>query len=64
MSNKKQPIPKWFKGTIYEKGATVRNRFSGDEYELNALEELIKNLRKGLNWFRTHNVKAYMVLLD
>ena len=27
-------------------------------------EELIKNLRKGLDWFRKHNVKAYMVLLD
>jgi hypothetical protein len=89
MSNKKQTVPKWFKGTIYEKGAIVRNRFSGDEYELNALElsmydfimgattvvemqydrkihseELIKNLRKGLDWFRKNNVKAYMVLLD
>jgi hypothetical protein len=89
MSNKKQTIPKWFKGTIYEEGATVRNRFSGEPYELNALElsmydfimgattvvemqydqkihseELIKNLRKGLDWFRKHNVKAYMVLLD
>ena len=38
MSNKKQTIPKWFKGTIYEDGAIVSNRFSGDEYELNALE--------------------------
>ena len=38
MSNKKQTIPKWFKGTIYDDGAIVRNRFSGDEYELNALE--------------------------
>jgi len=27
-------------------------------------EELIKNLRRGLDWFRKHNVKAYMVLLD
>ena len=24
----------------------------------------IKELRKGLDWFRTHNAKAYMVLLD
>ena len=24
----------------------------------------IQELRKGLDWFRTHNAKAYMVLLD
>jgi len=24
----------------------------------------IKELRKGLDWFRTNNSKAYMVLLD
>ena len=26
--------------------------------------EIIKDLRKGLDWFRTHSPKAYMVLLD
>ena len=26
--------------------------------------ELQGELRKGLDWFRTHNAKAYMVLLD
>ena len=26
--------------------------------------KLITELRKGLDWFRTHNAKAYMVLLD
>ena len=26
--------------------------------------KLITDLRKGLDWFRTHNAKAYMVLLD
>ena len=31
-------LPKWFKGELYEEGATVQNRFSGEEYELNALE--------------------------
>ena len=85
---KKQQLPKWFKGELYEKGAVVRNRFSGEEYELNAMElsmydlvmgasilseqtgpwegdlEVIKDLRRGLDWFRTHNAKAYMVLLD
>ena len=28
------------------------------------LDTDITNLRKGLNWFRQHNAKAYMVLLD
>ena len=85
---KQQKLPKWFKGELYEEGAVVRNRFSGEEYELNAMElsmydltmgasilsemtgpwesdpEVIKDLRRGLDWFRTHNAKAYMVLLD
>ena len=82
----KQQLPKWFNGELYEEGATVRNRFSGEEYELNAIElsmydfvigstivlEMaggykhtdVSLLRKGLDWFRKHNAKAYMVLLD
>ena len=28
------------------------------------MREVVPNLRKGLDWFRTHNAKAYMVLLD
>ena len=87
--SKKQIIPKWFKGTIYEEGAKVSNRFSGEEYELNAIElsmydfvmgavtvmemqydrkihneELVSNIRKGLDWFKQYNAEAYMVLLD
>jgi hypothetical protein len=27
-------------------------------------EKMIKDMRKGLDWFRTHNAEAYMVLLD
>ena len=89
---KEQKVPKWFKGEVYDEGAVVRNQFSGEEYELNALELSIydfvmgaqmfiemrytgdmldprtasyqKDMRKGLDWFRTHNAKAYMVLLD
>jgi len=85
----KQKLPKWFKGELYKGGAVVRNRFSGEEYELNAMElsmydltmgasilseqedalwggnpEVIKDLRRGLDWFRKNNPKAYMVLLD
>jgi hypothetical protein len=84
--SKNNKLPKWFKGELYEKGDTVRNRFSGEEYELNNVElsmydfvmgstivmemsggykhTSITDLRKGLDWFRQHNAKAYMVLLD
>ena len=85
MKVKKQKLPKWFEGDIYEEGAVVINRFSGEEYKLNNIElsmydfimgasivtemggretKLITELRKGLDWFRKHNPKAYMVLLD
>ena len=83
MKNKTN-LPKWFDGTVYEKGDTVTNPFSGESYELNNLElsmydfvmgcamlpsnmlsdKNIKNWQDGLSWFRTHNSKAYMVLLD
>jgi len=38
MTETKQKLPKWFNGELYDEGATVRNRFSGEEYELNAME--------------------------
>jgi len=34
----KQKLPKWFNGELYKEGATVQNRFSGEECELNAME--------------------------
>ena len=82
---KEQKLPKWFNGELYSEGATVQNRFSGEEYELTAEElsmydfvmgattmmemgmhhnSMITDLRKGLDWFRQHNARAYMVLLD
>jgi hypothetical protein len=82
---KKQKIPKWFDGEVYDKGAVVQNRFGGAEIELNNIElsmydmvmgasiiteygggspGMIKDLRRGLDWFRTHSPEAYMVLLD
>ena len=88
IKEKEQKLPKWFNGELYEKGATVQNRFSGEEYELNNIElsmydfimgasilvemtgpwegdpKTIKELRKGLEWFRMNNAEAYMVLLD
>ena len=38
MKTKEQTVPKWFKGMIYDKGELVTNPFSGDSYELNAIE--------------------------
>ena len=48
MSNQK--LPKWFTGEMYEEGATVQNRFSGEEAELTAAElsMLIQSLEKTL----------------
>ena len=83
----KHNLPAWFNGSQYIKGDTVKNPFSGEEYELNATElsmydfiigsqmvmemtpkmvtqNSIKDLQRGLDWFRTKNAKAYMVLLD
>ena len=90
----KQEKPKWFKGAWYDKGDTVTNPFSGEEYTLTGPElsmydfikgaeytlaihagdhpfiedpsmvKLQKDMIKGLDWFRSENSKAYMVLLD
>jgi hypothetical protein len=38
MSKQNTKLPKWFKGQLYDKGDTVRNPFSGEEYELNNVE--------------------------
>ncbi len=35
---KKQKQTKWFEGQIYSEGGEVKNPFSGETYELNALE--------------------------
>ncbi len=35
---KKQSVPKWFAGMIYENGETVTNPFSGETYDLNGVE--------------------------
>ena len=38
MSTKTAKLPKWFKGSCYDEGATVANPFSREEYELNNVE--------------------------
>ena len=47
MKKKVQKLPKWFKGELYEEGAVVRNRFSGEEYELNNVELSMYDLVMG-----------------
>ena len=34
----KTKTPKWFDGKVYSRGATVRNPYSGETCELNAVE--------------------------
>ena len=87
MKKQNTKLPAWFEGMQYDKGDTVKNIFSGEEYELNATElsmydfiigsqmvmemtpkmitpEAVKDFQKGLDWFRSNNPRAYMVLLD
>ena len=55
----------------------VKNRFSGEPFELTPEEVAVydylkgcelmgdyKGLRKGIDWFIDNNAEAYMVLLD
>ena len=46
-----QVKPKWFEGVVYQEGTTVRNPFSGESYELNALELSIYDFIIGANMF-------------
>ena len=38
MKEQNTKLPAWFEGMQYDKGDTVKNIFSGEEYELNATE--------------------------
>jgi len=51
MSTKKNKLPKWFDGVIYEKGETVANQFSGEEIYLNAEELSMYDLVKGAEMY-------------
>ena len=48
---KEQKVPKWFQGDVYDTGAMVQNRFSGEECELNALELSIYDMIMGAQMF-------------
>ena len=45
--SKNNKLPKWFNGECYTHGATVQNRFSGEEYELNNIELSMYDLVMG-----------------
>jgi len=63
---------------VYDtKPVEVQNPFSGESYQLQPEEVAVydylkgcelmgdyKGLQRGLDWFRSNNAKAYMVLLD
>ena len=76
---KKKSIFDLFPGiAIYDtEPVKVQNPFSGESIELKPDEVAVydylkgcemmrdyKGLQKGLDWFRSNNAKAYMVLLD
>ena len=44
---KEQKLPKFFDGEIYEEGGTVKNRITGEEYELNNIELSMYHLVMG-----------------
>ena len=50
MSEKKiQKLPKWFNGELYARGETVTNPFSGESFELTAVELAIYDFIMGCN---------------
>ena len=47
MKENKQTMPKWFNGSIYKEGDIVKNRFTGEECELNRYELSMYDLVMG-----------------
>ena len=47
MEKTKQKLPKWFDGQLYDKGDIVKNPYSGEEYELTAVELSMYDFIKG-----------------
>ncbi len=49
IEKKKQKLPKWFNGELYARGETVTNPFSGESFELTAIELAIYDFIMGCN---------------
>ena len=65
MSTKtKQQLPKWFHGELYEEGGTVRNRFSGEEYELNNVELSMYDFIIGTQLVLEMNMQSNELITD
>ena len=47
MNMKKNKLPKWFDGVVYDKGETITNPYTGDSYALNREETSMYDLIKG-----------------
>ena len=45
----KQRLPKWFNGELYARGETVTNPFTGESFELTAVELAIYDFIMGCN---------------
>lgn len=46
---KGQKLPKWFDGELYARGETVTNSFTGESFELTAVELAIYDFIMGCN---------------
>ena len=77
MKIKDTELPKWYDGAKYTEGDLVTNPFSGEQAILTANElamydlimgaQLVQDWKlteKSLDWFRSANARAYMLLLD
>jgi len=60
----KQELPKWFNGELYEKGDVVRNRFSGESYELTAEELSMYDFIMGANQLMEMGMYAPKTIQD
>lgn len=51
-------LPDWFSGEVYNKGANVKNPYSGESCYLNAKELSMYDFIKGSEILLSHNIKT------
>ena len=54
MTDTDKKLPKWFDGTVYPKGDTITNPFSGESFDLTAEELSMYDLIMGINYIGDH----------
>ena len=57
-------LPKWFNGELYEEGDVVRNRFTGESYELTAEELSMYDFIMGANQLMEMGMYAPKTIQD